>query len=42
MERIAGWIEHTLEITLKSPLQVTVENIINGKELTAKITAVWD
>ncbi len=41
MERIAGWIEHTLEITLKSPLKVDVENIINGKNLTARITAMW-
>jgi len=41
MERIAGWIEHTLEITLKSPLKVDVEQIVNGKNLTARITAMW-
>lgn len=42
MERIAGWIEHTLEITLKSPLKVDVQNIVNGKNLTARITAMWE
>lgn len=41
MERIAGWIEHTLEITLKSPLTVEVENIVKGNALSAKITAIW-
>jgi hypothetical protein len=42
MERIAGWIEHTLEITLKSPLKVEVENKVEGNQLSSKITAMWD
>lgn len=42
MERIAGWIEHTLEITLKSPLKVEVENKVDGNQLSSKITAMWD
>ena len=41
MERIAGWIEQTLEIILKSPLKVDVEQIVYGKNLTARITAIW-
>jgi len=42
MERIAGWIEQTLEITLKSPLKVDIKNSINGNNLTSRITAVWE
>jgi hypothetical protein len=42
MNRIAGWIEKTLEITLKSPLKVDVENHIEGANLTTKITAIWN
>lgn len=42
MNRIAGWIEKTLEITLKSPLKVDVENHIEGVNLTSKITAIWN
>lgn len=42
MDRIAGWIEHTLEITLKSPLKVQVENKIDGNTLSSRITAVWE
>ncbi|MCB8964445.1 MAG: hypothetical protein H6536_05320 [Bacteroidales bacterium] len=42
MERIAGWIEHTLEITLKSPLKVEVEYSTDGNNLSARITATWD
>ncbi|MGE0090705.1 MAG: hypothetical protein AB7S50_14630, partial [Bacteroidales bacterium] len=42
MERIAGWIEHTLEITLKSPLKVDIENTIKGNMLSSRITATWE
>lgn len=41
MSRIAGWIEKTLEITLKSALKVDVENHIEGSVLTSKITVIW-
>ena len=41
MNRIAGWIEKTLEITLKSALKVDVENHIEGPNLTTKITVMW-
>jgi hypothetical protein len=42
MNRIAGWIEKTLEITLKSPLKVDVENHIDGSNLVSKITVMWN
>jgi hypothetical protein len=42
MNRIAGWIEKTLEITLKSALKVDVENHIEGDNLTSRITVMWD
>ncbi len=42
MNRIAGWIEKTLEITLKSALKVDVENHIDGANLTSKITIIWN
>jgi len=42
MNRIAGWIEKTLEITLKSALKVDVENHIEGANLTSKITIIWN
>lgn len=42
MNRIAGWIEKTLEITLKSALKVDVENHIEGTNLTSKITIIWN
>ena len=42
MNRIAGWIEKTLEITLKSALNVDVENHIEGANMTSKITIMWD
>jgi len=42
MHRIAGWIEQTLEITLKSALRVEVNNEIEGEMLTTKITIEWD
>ncbi|HPX07046.1 MAG TPA: hypothetical protein PLC17_13995 [Tenuifilaceae bacterium] len=42
MHRIAGWIEKTLEITLKSALQVDVENRENGTELVTRIVAEWN
>lgn len=41
MNRIAGWIEKTLEITLKSALKVDVENQIDNTTLTSKITIIW-
>lgn len=42
MHRIAGWIEKTLEITLKAALRVEVQNDISGTNLSTKITAEWD
>lgn len=42
MNRIAGWIEKTLEITLKSALKVDVENHVEGSSLTSKITIIWN
>lgn len=42
MNRIAGWIEKTLEITLNSALKVDVENHIDGANLTSKITVFWN
>jgi hypothetical protein len=42
MHRIAGWIEQTLEITLKSALRVDVNNEMEGEMLTTKITIEWD
>jgi hypothetical protein len=42
MNRIAGWIEKTLEITLKSALKVDVENHIEGSNLTSRITIIWN
>lgn len=42
MHRIAGWVEQTLEITLKSALRVDVNNDIVGDMLTTKITIEWD
>lgn len=42
MNRIAGWIEKTLEITLKSPLKVDVENHVEGSNLVSRITAIWN
>lgn len=42
MNRIAGWIEQTLEITLKRALSVEVNNMENGKNLKTLITIEWD
>lgn len=42
MHRIAGWIEKTLEITLKAPLRVEVQNDVSGNDLMTRITAEWD
>jgi len=42
MNRIAGWIEKTLEITLKSALKVDVENQMDISNLTTKITIIWN
>ncbi|RPH33780.1 MAG: hypothetical protein EHM93_03855 [Bacteroidales bacterium] len=42
MNRIAGWIEKTLEITLKSALKVDVDNHVEGANLTSKITIMWN
>lgn len=42
MHRIAGWIEQTLEITLKSALTVDVRNEISEDNLTTLITVEWD
>jgi len=42
MNRIAGWVEQTLEITLKRALSVVVENNEAGTELETLITIEWD
>lgn len=42
MHRIAGWVEKTLEITLKTALRVDVQNETIDNMLTSKITAEWD
>jgi hypothetical protein len=42
MCRIAGWIEQTLEITLKRALSVVVENKEEGTDLETLITIEWD
>lgn len=42
MHRIAGWVEQTLEITLKSALRVDVNNEIDGEALKTIITIEWD
>jgi hypothetical protein len=42
MHRIAGWIENTLQITLKSPLKVDIENSMDGVYLTSRITILWN
>jgi hypothetical protein len=42
MNRIAGWVEQTLEITLKRALSVVVENKEEGTDLETLITIEWD
>jgi ribosomal protein S17E len=42
MHRIAGWIEQTLEITLKTALTVDIHNQLSGKSLKTLITVEWD
>lgn len=42
MHRIAGWVEQTLEITLKTALTVDVHNEISDNDLTTLITIEWD
>jgi hypothetical protein len=42
MHRIAGWVEQTLEITLKRALSVEVHNDIKGNNLKTLITIEWD
>jgi hypothetical protein len=42
MHRIAGWIEKTLEITLKAALRVEVVNDVMSGQLVTRITAEWD
>lgn len=42
MHRIAGWVEQTLEITLKSALRVDVHNEVSDNNLTTLITIEWD
>lgn len=41
MHRIAGWIEKTLEITLKAALKVDLQNDVADNKLTTLITAEW-
>jgi hypothetical protein len=42
MHRIAGWVEQTLEITLKRALSVDVHNEVKGTDLITLITIEWD
>lgn len=42
MHRIAGWVEQTLEITLKRALSVDVSNEVVEDKLTTLITIEWD
>jgi hypothetical protein len=42
MHRIAGWVEKTLEITLKSALSVNVQNNVDRGVLTSLITIEWN
>ncbi len=42
IHRIAGWIEKTLEITLKSALSVEVKSKTIGTKCTFTITVEWD
>ena len=42
MHRIAGWVEQTLEITLKRPLSVDVQNEASDNALKTLITIEWD
>jgi len=42
MYRIAGWIEHTLEITLKSPLKVEVKTDEIGSMISTNIHVEWN
>jgi len=42
MYRIAGWIEHTLEITLKSPLKVEVQTEELGLFIKTNILVEWN
>ena len=42
MHRIAGWIEKTLEITLKTALTVDVHNDTSGSKLITKISIIWE
>ncbi|MDD2278081.1 MAG: hypothetical protein PHD06_00910 [Bacteroidales bacterium] len=42
MNRIAGWIEQTLEITLKTALTVDVHNELNEDLLKTLITIEWN
>jgi hypothetical protein len=41
MNRIAGWIEKTLEITLQSAIKIDIENHVEGTNLTSSITIMW-
>ena len=42
MNRIAGWVEQTLEITLKKALRVEVNNEEKGTKIKTLITVEWD
>lgn len=42
MNRIAGWLEQTLEITLKTALRVDINNVEEGTKLKSQITIEWD
>mgnify|MGYP006911562587 CR=1 FL=1 len=42
MHRIAGWVEQTLEITLKSALRIEVIDEVSGDDLVTRIVIEWD
>ncbi|MBS4013590.1 MAG: hypothetical protein KGZ97_07500 [Bacteroidetes bacterium] len=42
IHRISGWIEKTLEITLKSPLRIEVKSNVIGSKCTFTIATEWD
>ncbi len=42
MTRIGGWVEKTLEITLKTALRVDLQYTVNGSSLTTLMSVDWD
>lgn len=42
MHRISGWIEQTLEVTLKTPLTTDIHNEVEGKKIKTRIFIQWE